>query len=578
MRNETSLYEGFKIVEYEKEILSICLAGANRAADMEIIFENLKPEYFNERSHADVFRAFLDLANGVYSTPVPYPIFQVITSYVKSNAGRYDTFRRLKESEQNGADDIGNFMRQFAVDDAAANTTHFMINQIIECYKTRERWRIGVELQQLSGEVLDTAERRGKLYAQLAELENLGNGRYIDYFTPSTLASTSAALKAQGAGLSTGYTLGKEQHGQIIRRDFTIPPRQITVIAAATGHGKSTFCYNLALRLIARNKRPDGNPIKIVYLSYEESAHNIEPKIINVMAGLNLAEDNRAAIAADIAAGGTGAFITDPRLRREYCDAVKRYYDLSANGTLTVKYCDLDTSELCGLIREYRRRNAADVVIIDYVQLQEKESSKAHGRNRPDELKEICADLRKLANDEKLGLPVIIASQFNREVQKSNDPRIMDKTNLGESANIEHSANVILGIWNCLETNAERYYKTDKDGEITNELTADGERLLRYQHTKNIDDPFVYVRLLKSRDGINGLNATLNYYGNCGRIDNTTDITPNERAGKPRDETTEPHNTMYPAIMDKTGGTAKGKNSNTESELKFFGNDDLLPF
>ena len=213
-------------------------------------------------------------------------------------------------------------------------------------------------------------------------------------------------------------------------------------------------------------------------MSYEESAHNIDPKIINVLCGLNLAEDNRAAIANDLSNGGTGAFINNPTLKAQYTAAVKQYYDMAAAGTLTVKYCDLDAAELCALIRNMKKRDAADVVIIDYVQLQEKESSKAHGRNRPDELKEICADLRKLANDNDFGLPVIVASQFNREVQRSNDPRTMDKTNLGESANIEHVANVILGLWNCQETNAERYYKLDKDGSGTNELSADGERLL----------------------------------------------------------------------------------------------------
>ena len=351
-------------------------------------------------------------------------------------------------------------------------------------------------------------------------------------------------MSHQDDGFSTGYKLGKKQGAQTIEREFKIPPKQITVIAAATGHGKTTFCYNLALRLIRNNKRPDGTPIKVIYLTYEEPAHNIVPKIINVMAGVNLAEDNRAAIVHDIANGGTGETMQS-EYKGYYLDALKEFFAMASAGTLNVKYCDLDAYDLCNLLRDIRRRDAADVVIIDYVQLIEKESSKARGRSRSDELKDICADLRHVATDENFGLPIILASQFNRDVQKSNDPRTMDKTNLGESSNIEHVANVILGLWNCQETNAEKYLATDKDGNPTGKLSADGERLLLFQHTKHIDDPFIYARLLKSRDGVSGLNMTLNYYGNCGRIDNTGDPSPTERATGKRDELTEPYNTLY---------------------------------
>lgn len=529
--------------EYEKAIINQMLSPTFTGRDtMANAVRILKPEYFYNRAYRDSYRAVLDMLNGTYGVPVPEPDIMTFTQHIQTNADRYDTFRAMRE--RNPQELIG-FALDF--DGMLTGNGRHIVSEIIEMYKARRRYELGVQLQNISGEIGDTEKERQKIYDQLAALEMMDNDRYADFFTPSTLAGTMAALRNQGAGLSTGYTLGKEQRGQILKREFTIPPKQITVIAAATGHGKSTFCYNLALRLIARNKRPDGNPVKVVYLSYEESAHNIDPKIINVLCGLNLAEDNRAAIANDLSNGGTGAFINNPTLKAQYTAAVKQYYDMAAAGTLTVKYCDLDAAELCALIRNMKKRDAADVVIIDYVQLQEKESSKAHGRNRPDELKEICADLRKLANDNDFGLPVIVASQFNREVQKSNDPRTMDKTNLGESANIEHVANVILGLWNCQETNAERYYKLDKDGSVTNELSADGERLLKYQHTAHIDDPFVYVRLLKSRDGVNGLNTTLNYYGNCGRIDNTTDTTPSERAGLKRDESTEPHNTLTPA-------------------------------
>lgn len=536
-------------VEYEKAVIALCLSPGLSGNDaLTSAVARLKPEYFRNNECADAFRILCDMITGKFGVPVPFPSVVEFADFAAKNDGKYKSFSGKTY------DEIFMYTADITADNNVnPNNADYYISRMIDQYKTFERWRIGEELKKLTAD--EDAPERQRLRDDLAALEILGNDRFEKFFTPSTLAATSAALKKRGEGLHTKYTLFKYQNGKTIRTEFTIPPKQLTVIAAATGHGKSTFCYNLALRLIEHNKRPDKTDVKVVYISYEEAKESIEPKFINVMTGLNLTENNREAIAADIANGGTGEFIVKgckdeekqqrERMRKQYQAAIRKFYNYAAAGTLTVQYCDFDTTDLCTLIREYRKRDAADVVIIDYVQLQEKESSKAHGRNRPDELKEICADLRKLANDEKFGLPLIIASQFNREVQRSNDPRTMDKTNLGESANIEHSANVILGLWSCQETNPEKYYKTE-NGAVTNELTADGKRLLEYQHTAHIDDPFIYARLLKSRDGINGLNATFNYYGNCGRIDNTTDTTPNERAGLKRDELTEPHNTLTP--------------------------------
>lgn len=565
--------------DYEKGVINACL----QYEDIRVYaIKKLKPEYFHNDVYADCFRAICDMVQGKGAYGVTYnsPNILTFTEYIKTNADNYGTFRREKQRGESlgitGDGLLNSFVPNYVLDSGLSYyDTDTAVNLIVKMYVARERIRIFKEQIQLTGETFDDPGKRQKALERLAELETLCKEGYDDYFTPSTLAATSSALKSQGGGLKTDYWLQKSQHGQHIKQEFKIPPKQITVIAAATGHGKSTFCYNLALRLIKHNTRPDGSPLKVVYLSYEESTENIEPKIINVMAGVTMAENNRVAIADDLAKGGKGEFLKDsPKLRGIYTAAVKEYYDMATAGTLTVKYCDLDASDLCGLIRELRRRDKADVVIIDYVQLQEKETSKSHGRNRPDELKEICADLRRVATDEKFGLPVIVASQFNREVQKSNDPRTMDKTNIGESANIEHVANVILGLWNCEETKPENYL--DKDGNPT----ADGKRLLEFQHTANIDDPFIYARVLKSRDGVNGLNTALNYYGNCGRIDNTTDETPNQRAGGVRDENTEPHNTLTPAIQSEPAPAAEEPaTASGETETrKWKSGKDALPF
>ena len=534
--------------DFEKGIIKFCLSPVGGL--LPFVLKRLKPEYFYNDVYRDCFCAICDMVNGKYGVRVD-PDEMTFAQYAYDNDGRYTAFRQMSERENvKGLQTFQLFAFDICSTEFKYTNLEYAVSEIIDMYKRRRRYELAVQIENTTGEWFEDPEKLREIYGQLAELETLGNEVCDDVLTPVTFSSTSLILSHQDDGFSTGYKLGKKQGTQTIEREFKIPPKQITVIAAATGHGKTTFCYNLALRLIRNNKRDDGTPLKVVYLTYEEPAHNIIPKIINVMAGVNLADDNRAAIVHDIANGGTGETMQS-EYKGYYLDALKEFFAMASAGTLNVKYCDLDAADLCNLIREIRRRDAADVVIIDYVQLIEKESSKARGRSRSDELKDICADLRRVATDENFGLPIILASQFNRDVQKSNDPRTMDKTNLGESANIEHVANVILGLWNCQETNAEKYMATDKEGNPTGKLSADGERLLLFQHTKNIDDPFIYARLLKSRDGVSGLNAALNYYGNCGRIENTGDPSPTERATGKRDENTEPYNTLYKR-MEKT--------------------------
>lgn len=554
--------------DFERGIIKFCLSPVGGL--LPYVLKRLKPEYFYNTTYRDCYQAICDMVSGKYGVPA-VPDEMTFAQFAYDNDGRYNTFRQMSEK-----DDVKGLQTfQLFAFDICSNTEFQYVNlehavsKIIELYKTRRRHDLAVEIESMTGEWFDEPEKRQSILDQLAKLETLGNEVYDDMFTPLTKTYISAALRNQGGGLHTMYEMSKGT----IKREFTIPPKQITVIVAASGHGKTTFCYNLALRLIDHNKRPDGKPVKVLYLSYEEPVQNIATKIINARAGVILAEDNRAAIADDLAKNGDGSFIIckdkekEKKLWEIYTAAVNEFFEMGKAGTLTVRFCDYDASDLCDLIREFRRRDLADVVIIDYVQLIEKESSKAHGRNRTDELKEICADLRRVATDEKFGLPVIVASQFNRKAQ-DNDPRTMDKTNIGESANIEHVANVILGLWNCQETKRESYYK---DGN----LTDDGKSLVDFQHTKDIDDPFIYARLLKSRDGVNGLNMTLNYYGNCGRIDNTTDETPNQRAGYDRDERTEPHNTLTPAIGQ--GKPAPAAEPATR-ETGAIDNPDELPF
>ncbi|MDD4826924.1 MAG: DnaB-like helicase C-terminal domain-containing protein, partial [Mesotoga sp.] len=106
-------------------------------------------------------------------------------------------------------------------------------------------------------------------------------------------------------------------------------------------------------------------------------------------------------------------------------------------------FCDSGVRSVHEIIAGIKLMNMLhqfDVVFIDYLQLMS-----CPGKQSKDaEIGEIMGSLKALAMDIKV--PIIIASQLNREVGK-NDKGIPKLSNLRESGTIEHSADVVILIY-----------------------------------------------------------------------------------------------------------------------------------
>ena len=82
------------------------------------------------------------------------------------------------------------------------------------------------------------------------------------------------------------------------------------------------------------------------------------------------------------------------------------------------------------------------IVFIDYFQLLYLENDK-HFNSRQEELKAICSMLKDCAIE--TGLPIVLASQYNRSVIGIE---FMREQALSEAGDIERIASLIIGLWN----------------------------------------------------------------------------------------------------------------------------------
>ena len=174
----------------------------------------------------------------------------------------------------------------------------------------------------------------------------------------------------------------------------------------------------------------------------------------------------------------------------------KFFRELIESGRLKIVYCDYDANQLFDLIRAIKeRKENLGLVCIDYMQLLNDSSEKGKRNSRQEELKSICLKMKNCAIDS--GLPILVAAQFNREVQSKED---MHATKIGEAGDIERIANLILGLYDIREE-SKLYLEVLKGREIgaghNVELKYDGNTGKMFKKSKYVESPFQKLKETK---------------------------------------------------------------------------------
>ncbi len=225
--------------------------------------------------------------------------------------------------------------------------------------------------------------------------------------------------EGQSIGLRTTYTALDKRHG-------SFQPGELIIIAGETASGKTTLATNLARRWAYMGKKGH-------FASYEMGDSQIIPRFWSAIS----LEDP--------------AIEAFPYNRLRHVDAnIDRATIIACQDAMDLRYATLRVdvappqtiAELEGAVRQSRKAlGGLDFVIVDYLHLMRAAGGQ---RERHLQIAELSFGLKDMAR--RLGVVVVALAQINREVGKRNDRR-PQRSDMRESASIEHDADIILGIY-----------------------------------------------------------------------------------------------------------------------------------
>lgn len=298
--------------------------------------------------------------------------------------------------------------------------------------------------------------------------------------TPRTREDTIAQIRYKSPALVTGYSIDGEP--------LRFQTGALSVIAAPTGHGKTTILINFLLD--AAERYPDR---RHWFFSYEEDAPTVIIKVLNAFCNEDYSLDNKRTIEAyyrdeDDALENSDGF----RIAR-FLPMEQAFWRLLEQGTINIVSADCPAEALMQAIRVVAEDDAG-LVAVDYLQLLHL-SSRSRFTARYEELKRICMDLKDTAVE--TGLPIVAAAQFNREV---TSPGKMSLQRIADASDIEKSANKVVAMWNG-------DMKVPPDSDEPKEYTR-----------RRIKQGTLYIEVLKARDEKGGTSNVFPYNGNRGVI------------------------------------------------------------
>ena len=350
------------------------------------------------------------------------------------------------------------------------------------------------------------------------------SGKYADFMKGHDLGYISDLLQKRGNYISTGYILWDDVRKE--RWEMTIAPNSLTYVAGATGHCKTAFLLNLVCRILRLYPT-----LKILLVTYEESLVDIQLRVLNIFAGMNLGKCNTKIIMLYIKLRGSKDipsdispseredylnFINNPSLLKEFREKEREFNQIIEEGRLNIQGTDYDADNLGEAISLMRRNGLCDIAVVDYIQLIEDESDESQFLRREQELKLIAGKFMKISKDDENGLPIVFGAQFNRTVKSVVD---LLAENIGESNAIEKSGHTLIGVYNCQKT--EDPGDDEKRKEICN-----------LQQTETYNESAVVVKNMKRRGEPFGQRRTFRFEGNTSRILDGSDPTPKEVYGE----------------------------------------------
>lgn len=336
----------------------------------------------------------------------------------------------------------------------------------------------------------------------LTQQKQLGGiGTYGDLLKVPTRAERLARFRDKPEALETSYQFDKG--GKPL--PLTLPSGALSIIAAPTSHGKSTFLRNLALDVATRY-----DDKSVLYFTFEESEEDVIAQFTNTYVDTLLHEESTKhpqleAIVNYYRTGNTEYIkenvIEDFKRKEEEFST-----DYLDSGRIRIFYRDYNLETLIDALEFAVNHIPAKAIFVDYIQILRSQRLARQPRN--EQLKEICISLKDFSV--KYKLPVVLAAQLTREAKT---PLRMDNSQMAESSDIEKAANTIICLWNSA-FKASTYGDKGQSKDETEELNR-----LEKEGFKLGTPGYIFAKLTKKRGsrGV-GMYALLKFNGYSGKI------------------------------------------------------------
>jgi replicative DNA helicase len=201
-------------------------------------------------------------------------------------------------------------------------------------------------------------------------------------------------------------------------------PGQLVVVAARPSIGKSAIALNIAERLAFRDSFSGRDPVPVLFVSLEMNRGELGDRMVCGRAGVDSFRFVHSHLLSDVERA---------RLARagEELSVAPIYIDDSSGRTVT---------QIASNARRYKATRGIGMLVVDYLQLVRPDEDSGR-RPRHEVVAEISCRFKALAKD--LGIPVMLLSQLNREVEKRDEKR-PQLSDIRESGAVEQDANTIL--------------------------------------------------------------------------------------------------------------------------------------
>ena len=322
----------------------------------------------------------------------------------------------------------------------------------------------------------------------------------LNDITPLTEDDIREMMKRRTKGLRTGLTF-KGKNGTT--EELTLNTG-ITIVCASTGHGKTSFLNNIALRMALN----DGNDGAVVYFSYEISKGELIGDLISTYVGESCKVKDGVSTQDSVIAHykGDNSSLSDPdEWERKEKELVDKAF---ASGKLLVVDKDYSAEELVEALTFYKSHIRTKLVLVDYAQML---YSSQRDRLRTEEIKHIVGRIAQFANVNSL--PVLMAAQFN---QQALSPVSMTERNIGEGGDFSRIANTIVGIYNL-----ERLHPTlnaMEDKQLVSLMASLGEPCQKNDGTIIPVRGRMLFKLIKRRGGQADLYTVVEWDGRTKRF------------------------------------------------------------